>query len=162
MSIITLAEYKTFPCYSTNQSDSIISELIDDVEVDFLFIRNREFKGFTGNVTDASAIITSVNNISGIKKNDWIESDNINGKVLSLSKDDATITLDTDATGTAEEDELMVYPAGIKRVVSEMINFKIETYTGITRESLENHSVDYGEISKGYPKSIVRSIKRYL
>jgi len=162
MAIITLAEYKTYPSYSTTQSDSIISELIDDVEVDFLFIRNKEFKEFTGNVTNASAIITSVNNISGIKKNDWIESNNINGKVLSINTTDATITLSTNATGTAEADELMVYPAGVKRVVSEMINFKIETYTGITTESLENHSVDYGEMSKGYPKSIVRSIKRYL
>ena len=162
MAIITLDEYKAFPSYSTTQSDALISNMIEDVETDFLFIRNKDFKEFTGNVTDTSPIITSVNNISGIKKNDWIESSNINGKVLSISVANNTITLSANATGTATADELIVYPAGIKRVVSEMINFKVETYTGIGVESLENHSVDYGEMVKGYPKSIIRSIKRYL
>ena len=158
--IITLTEYKTFPSYSATQSDAMIETMIDSVEEDFLNIRGKDFKSFTGDITIGSLIISDISNITGIKIGDVVSSFNASGKVTAIGN--GTVTIDTVATGSSVESTYTVYPRGSKRIASEMLNFKLETYTGIGVESIGDHSVDYGEMTNGYPKSIVNSIKRFL
>jgi hypothetical protein len=158
--IITLAEYKTFPAYSTNQSDDIVNNMIASIDQDIVNVRGKALKTSTGDITTGSAIVTDIDNISGIKLYDFYRSTNLVGTVIAI--DDSSVTLDTVATGTATEEIFYTYPSNLKRIASEMINYNIEVYTGITVESIEDHSVDYGDMIFGYPESIVGKIKRYL
>ena len=158
--IITLAEYKTFPSYSDTQTDAIINNMIASIDEDIVNVRKKPIKTSTGDVTTGSKVITNIDDVTGIELFNFYKSDNATGTVIS--KDDDSITLDTVATGTATEEIFYTYPSNLKKIASEMINYNIEVYTGITVESIEDHSVDYGDMIFGYPKSIVGKIKRYL
>ena len=158
--IITLAEYKTFPSYSTNQSDDVINNMIASIDQDIVNVRGKALKTSTGDVTTGSAIITNIDNVTGIRLYDFYRSTNIVGTVIAI--DDSSVTLDTVATGSATEEIFISYPSNLKKIASEMINYNIEVYTGITVESIEDHSVDYGEMSHGYPKNIINKIQRFI
>ncbi len=162
MAIITLTEYKTFPCYNSTQTDAIINSLIPSVEADFKRIRNKAFYKVEGDVTNGSPIITNCDNITGLEDGMFGYNSNITGTIIDVSTTAYEFTLSANATGTATDEDIIIYPAGSKRIVAYMLNFQIENFAGVTTETIASHSADYGELMQGYPLALVRGIIRYL
>ncbi len=158
--ILTLTEYKTYPCYNATQDDAVITVLLEDIEADIKFIQNKDFYTTTATTTDTTAVLSDIDNYTGFKVNDYLYSTNLTGKIIDI--DSGEITLDTSATATATDVKFKLYPAGYKRIAAYMINYQIENFSGITSESIAQHSTDYGDMILGYPASVIKGIKRFL
>jgi len=165
MSLLTLTEYKTFPCYNATQTDAIITALLPEIEANFLEIRGKDFYRIEADITDTSAILTNIDNITGIHRGDYIFNSNVEGSVvdLDISGITGTITLSNSATSTLEDLDFVVYPSGAKRIAAYMLNYQIENYAGAGEESIGSHSMDYGnDLLHGYPRTIIGTVRRYI
>lgn len=174
MAIITLAEYKTYTSLydSSTQSDAEIEAIIPMVEEDYIKIQGKEFSTITGDTTNTSAVIEEVSDTTWLKIAQLVDGvdGSIRGKVTVINEDDSEVTLDANATATAEAEEMTVYPIGSNYIAAKMIKYTFDSNAvdnTISAESLEKHSVtwrdtDTSQLLCGYPLSIVGNIKRFM
>lgn len=74
--------------------------------------------------------------------------------------------VELESTFSILPDDTIVYPDGAKETIAEMISYKLNNQPGeanIASESINSYSKSYGsgKTYKGYPVSIVGSIKKF-
>lgn len=165
MSLLTIAEYKALPYYRSTQSDALINALLPDVEADFLAIRGMAWRNITGDLTNASAVISDVSSLAGIGIGQLVDGASIRGLIVSIDRDTGTVTLDTAATGDAVDQELTVYPAGCRLIAARMVAFHVdesERDGALSSEKIGDYSAAVDEKRVlGYPDAIVAGIRRH-
>lgn len=184
MAIMTLAEVKTYPGYTTDMSDAHISLLLLDMP-------NR-LRNATGNkfIKDAVQIISTgisfdeedneiTVDVSPVTTG-FVEDDNL--LVEGSVKNDGYFTADDVAATTIEVDEDLVdedldeevtisyvfWPRDVKQIVVNMMRYDIierEKKKGLASESIGDYSVSWGEtgnVFQDYPKDIVGGLLGYM
>lgn len=185
MAITTLGSVKTITGITDN--DDLIEALIPMVEDDYLRIRNKPFDTGQGLrvISGASSAGYIYLTIDGIIYSLEVESgDNVYSvarkiyerlkyKLKLMVKGDEVIFLtpyqvdfEDISTGVEVESPTVatIYPDGSELTAINMIAYRIENKLnqGIKSESLGDHSVSYGDLSDGYPKSLQSGIKRFV
>lgn len=64
---------------------------------------------------------------------------------------------------TADESGNKIYPTGAELIAIRMIEYQMSNRpSGVISETISRYSVSYEDAEKGYPKSIIGKIKRYV
>jgi len=174
MAIITLSEFKLTSTYLLNTTlfsdDTTTQALIDEAEQAYLNVRGKAFKKITGDPTNSSAIIANISyyDMQGLFKNMFVRGTNIIGLIIDINDDGTQITLENDATGTATDEEMFVYPAQAQQVMAQIVLFLRQTASADLSkksESIEKHSWTFFgqmDVKSGLPLTISNRIKSYL
>lgn len=166
MAIITTATVKTLLQISGSTYDSLIATLIPIAESMFLKIRGIEFFQIEGDITSGSANIEnlSVTDMDKLRLGDRVYNSNIDGKITVIDLDDSWIvTLDTNATGSEDNAEMIVYPRGYEYPLSKIIEYMMnkDSGTGYRSENIGNYSYTKFGKGTGIPLDIANMIERY-
>lgn len=174
MAILTLAEYKATPFYdASTQSDANISYYLDIVDDLILFIRGIDFFTFKADLTNTSKTleVTELYTYNWLFKTALVEGfeDNVRGKITTWDEDASTITVDTAASGTNEDELITIYPRMAQVVAAEMAKYLIENLSidqTMKSESIGTYSYTRGDdyiTVGGYslPGYIANKIERF-
>jgi len=165
VAILSLTEYKALPSYQASHGDALITQLIPEVEADYLAIRGLDWRRATGDIANGSKTVSTVSTFVGIEVGQLVDGTGVRGVIVSMDRDSGTIELDTAATADATGEALTVYPQAVRLTAARMLVFQINEGlrdSALSGESIEKHttSADADRIM-GYPKAIVGGIRRY-
>jgi hypothetical protein len=171
MAIITRDEVKEILQITTTNYDSLIETLIPLAEGTFLKIRGREFFELKEvSITTGSPIIKSIDAIDyrEIRLQDRIKTlpesaTDMDGTVIVLDNDNLEITLDSNATATDSDVDMIVYPRGSKYAAAKIVGYMLskQNATGLQSEKIGTYSYAKFDNATGIPMDIVNLIERY-
>ena len=167
MAIVTLDEVKTYLQITDTGQDNLINELIPQAEGLYLQVRGIDFFTFTGDITDTSAEITNIadEDFTYLKTNKIVDYDNesFRSRIITVDEDNNKIVCADDATLTAADSEIIIYPYGAQLTASKIIGYFLSksSASGYQSENIGNYSYTKYDNNTGLPLDIVNMIEKY-
>ena len=165
--IVSLEEVKTNLQITTTEYDTIITNLIPQVDAIMLRIRGIEYFTLEADGTNSTLSNITYSQVETARRRQMLESTYDDGTLLRsvikyINKKTNVIELETAIATPFTKTIITVYPLGSQFIASKLVAFYMyKQDNNLTNENIGSYSYTKEETRDGIPISIYNSIEKY-